>query len=191
MFWKFFFCSLCVSVSFSAAQHKDWKQAETVSLAQRPSTRKHSFAFSCESSHVLHRLGQPSTQILKTQWLKTHFFENGSQGGKIRKRSPPVLVWTVNLHPKRWRHHPSPRPLASDLWTPRHLITTTTTADYCLCSCFLQLTRFALECESQQQFNLINSPHKRLWFPSTSHFLLLLLVFRFSFYCLFVNSMQV
>ena len=24
--------------------------------------------------------------------------ENGSQGGKIRKRSPPVLVWTANPH---------------------------------------------------------------------------------------------
>ena len=43
-------------------------------------------------SHVLHRFGRPSTQI-----LKTHFFENGSQGGTIRKCSPPVFVWTANL----------------------------------------------------------------------------------------------
>ena len=32
--------------------------------------------------------------------------------------------------PKHWRHHP--RHLASDLWTPWCLITTTTTADYML-----------------------------------------------------------
>ena len=30
--------------------------------------------------------------------LKMPLFENRSQGGKIRKRSPPVLVWTVNPH---------------------------------------------------------------------------------------------
>ena len=35
--------------------------------------------------------------------------------------------------PKRWRHHPTPPPLASDLWTQRRLIRTTTTmADYML-----------------------------------------------------------
>ena len=45
---------------------------------------------------------------------------------------------------------------------------------------FLQLTCLAL---SQQQFNLINGPHKRFWFPCTSH--LLLGVFGFSVYCLF------
>ena len=38
----------------------------------------------CENTHVLHRFGRPSTQILKTQCLKMHFFENGSQGGRKR-----------------------------------------------------------------------------------------------------------
>ena len=30
--------------------------------------------------------------------LKTYFFETGSQGGKIRKCSPRVFMWTVNPH---------------------------------------------------------------------------------------------
>ena len=64
---------------------------------------------------------------------------------------------------------PSPHPSTSDLWTPWHLIATTTTmVDYCLC--FLQRTRLVVECESQQQFDLIINPHKRFWFPCTSHF---------------------
>ena len=46
---------------------------------------------------------------------------------------------------------------------------------------FLQLTRLVVECESQQQFD----PHSRFWFPCTSHFHLLLVVFGFSVYCLF------
>ena len=71
--------------------------------------------------------------------------------------------------PKRWHHHPTPQPLASDLWNLRCLITTTTTmADYCLCSCFLQLTRLVVKCESQQQFNLVIDSHKCFWFPCTS-----------------------
>ena len=37
--------------------------------------------------------------------------------------------------------------------------------------------------------DLINDPNKRFWFLCTSHFHLLL-VFGFSFYCLFVNSTQ-
>ena len=47
---------------------------------------------------------------------------------------------------------------------------------------FLQLTRLVVECESQQQFDLIIGPHKRFWFPCTSHFRLLLVVFGFSFF---------
>ena len=50
----------------------------------------------CENAHVLHRFGH-FFAVLKMQCLKMHFFENGSQGGEIRKRSPPVLVWTANL----------------------------------------------------------------------------------------------
>ena len=55
---------------------------------------------------------------------------------------------------------------------------------------FLRLTRLVVECEWQQQFGLINGPHKRFWFPSTRHFHLLV-VFGFSVYCLFVYSTQV
>ena len=51
---------------------------------------------------------------------------------------------------------------------------------------FLHLTCLVVECESQQQFDLINSTRERFWFPCTSHFHLLLVVFGFSVYCLFV-----
>ena len=50
---------------------------------------------------------------------------------------------------------------------------------------FLQLTHLVVECELQQQFNLINGPHKRFWFPCTSHFHLLVVIFSFSVYSLF------
>ena len=52
----------------------------------------------CENAHVLHRFGRLSTRILKTQRLKMHFFETGSQGGEIRKRSTRVFMWTANPH---------------------------------------------------------------------------------------------
>ena len=55
---------------------------------------------------------------------------------------------------------------------------------------FLQLTRLVVEWESQQQFDLIKGPHERFWFPCTSHFHILLVVFGFSVYCLFVYSVQ-
>ena len=61
---------------------------------------------------------------------KMHFFENGSQGGEIPKTQPSRFhVDSVSTYfPKRWRYRPTPRPLASDLWTPQHLTTTTTMA---------------------------------------------------------------
>ena len=34
----------------------------------------------------------------KQESLKTHFFENGSQGGEIRKHSPRAFMWTANPH---------------------------------------------------------------------------------------------
>ena len=49
---------------------------------------------------------------------------------------------------------------------------------------FLQLSLLVVECESQQQFHLINGPHKRFWFPCTHHFRLLVMLC-FSVYCLF------
>ena len=89
-----------------------------------------------------------------------------------------------------WCHRSTPRPLAFNLWTPGRLIPTAITmADYMLVFVLQKilslLTRLVVECESQQQFDLIISPHKRFWFPCTSHFRLLVM-FSFSFYCLFV-----
>ena len=55
---------------------------------------------------------------------------------------------------------------------------------------FLQLTHLVVECESQQQFDLIIGRHKRFWFPCTRRCRLLLLVFGFSVYCLFVYKVQ-
>ena len=69
-------------------------------------------------------------------WLIVHIDpENALFWKRVQKRSPPFFMWTANPHTfqKWWHHHPTPRPLASDLWTPRRLITTTTTmADYML-----------------------------------------------------------
>ena len=56
-------------------------------------------------------------------------------GSKNQKMQPSCFCVDSEsaYFPKRWRHRPTPRPLASDLWTPRHLITTTPTmADYML-----------------------------------------------------------
>ena len=52
---------------------------------------------------------------------------------------------------------------------------------------FLPLTCLEVECVLQQQFDLINSPYRCFWFPCTSHFHLLLVVFWFllSTVCLF------
>lgn len=58
----------------------------------------HGNASVCVNAHVLLRFGRSSTWILKKQRLKTRFFETGSQGGKIWKRSPHVVMWTANLH---------------------------------------------------------------------------------------------
>ena len=119
-----------------------------------------------------------------SDWKRT-ILKIGLRVKKAENAALPILLDGKSIYfQKRWRHHPTPRPLASDLWTPRCLITTTTIADYCLCLCLLQLTCLVVECESQQQFNLIIDLHKRFWFPCTSHFHLLLLLFRFSFYCL-------
>ena len=55
---------------------------------------------------------------------------------------------------------------------------------------FLQLARIVVKYELQQQFDFIIGTHKRFWFPCTTHFRLLLVVFGFSLYCLFVYSAQ-
>ena len=93
--------------------------------------------------------------------------------------------------PKRWRHRPTPRPLASNLWT--HLITTTynnNNGGLLLVFMFLATYSPCSRVWVTAAVDLINDPNKRFWFLCTSHFHLLLLVFRFSFYCLFVNSAQ-
>ena len=96
--------------------------------------------------------------------------------------------------PKRWRHRPTPRPLASDLWTPWRHHNNKGGLQACVRAAediepVLQLTCLVVECESQQQFDLVIGPHKRFWFPCTSH-CRLLVVFGFSVYCLFVYSVQ-
>ena len=58
----------------------------------------HTKTLFCENAHVLHRFGRPSIRILKMQRLKTHFFENSSQGEEIRKRNPPIFMWTAKPH---------------------------------------------------------------------------------------------
>ena len=135
----------------------------------------------CEN-FVLHLFGQLSTLILKTQRLKTHFFENGSQGGQ-------------RIHILSEMTMPLSQPSTSCL---RPLNPTMSHNNNngglhaCVCATediepFLQLTHLVDECESQQQFDLISGPHKRFRFPCTSHFHLLV-VFGFSFYCLFTAA---
>ena len=94
----------------------------TVILGGRP----HEIAL-LRNAHALHRFGRLSTRILKTQRLKTHFIDNGSQGGEIQKRSPPVVMWTANLHTFRNNDAIAPPLDLLNLWTLRRLITTTTT----------------------------------------------------------------
>ena len=61
---------------------------------------------------------------------QTHFSENGSQGGEIRKRSPPVVVWTANPHTFQTDDAIAP-PL--NLWTLQCLITKQQRRTTCLC----------------------------------------------------------
>ena len=107
-------------------------------------------------------------------WKRT-FFENGSQGG----RRIWILSTTIT---------PSPRPSTSHNNNNNNggLHGRVRAAEDI--EPFLQLTRLVVECESQQQFDLIIGPHKRFWFPCTRRFHLLLAVFSFSVYCLFVYS---
>ena len=89
----------------------------------------------------------------------------------------------------RHRHRPTPQLLAFNPLTPRQLIKTTTMADYMLVF-VLQKILSPLGSLGQRVINLIIGPHKRFWFPHTSHFHLLLLVLGFFFYCLLVYSLQ-
>ena len=125
----------------------------------------------------------------ESQRLKIHFSENESEGGKIRERSPPVLVWTANPH--TFQNDDAIAPPLNLLPPTSHNNNNNGGLHACVCAAegiepFLLLTLLVVECESQQQFDLIIGPHKRFWFPCTSHFHLLLVVFGFSVYCLFV-----
>ena len=116
----------------------------------------------CEKKHALRRFVRPYTRILKTQRLKTHFFETESQCGKTQKRSPPVFMCTaktITLSP-----HPSTSCLRPLNPTASHHNDNNNGG---LHACFhptediepfLQLTRLIVECESQQEFDVINGP---------------------------------
>ena len=82
-------------------------------------------------------------------------------------RGQPICVLCVLMTPSPF-----------NLLTPQRLTTTTTTttADYMLVFVLQKMLSLVVECESQQQFDLIISPHKRFWFSSTGHFCRLLLL---------------
>ena len=116
------------------------------------------------NAFVLHCFGRSWTQGLRVE-------EKNKKKQPSRFRVDGKSVY----FPKQWRRRPTPRPLASDLWTPRRLITTTTTttttmADYMLAFVFLATY----------------SPCSRVWVAAAVR----LVVFGFSVYCLFVYSMQ-
>ena len=83
--------------------------------------------------------------------------------------------------PKRWRHRPAPRPLVSDLWTPRCLTTTTTADDMLvfMLQKMLSLLATYMPC-SRAWVAAAVRPHHR-----STHLHLLLVVFSFSVYVLF------
>ena len=115
--------------------------------------------------------------------------ENLKTGLRVEKSENTALPFLCGRRIRILSETMTPSPHPSDLRTPRHITTPTAMADDCLCLCFLQFAHLVVECESQQQFDLIIDPYKRFWFPGTSHFRLPL-VFGSSFYCLFVNSAQ-
>ena len=120
-------------------------------------------------------------------------FWNLISGWKHSKTPPArVLMWTANLHTfaYRWRHRPTPRPLAFDLLTPRRLITTTTTmVDYMLA--FVPQKILSLSgLLGQNSAPLPLHWAKKDYGQPTSRFRHLLAI-SFFFYCLFVYSVQV
>ena len=148
-----------------------------------------------EKAYVLHRFSRPSTQILK-------IFKNRSQGGKSRKRSPPCPPFSrgqrIRILCKTMT--PTPHPSTSGLQPlkpakSRNNNNNNGGLHACVRAAkdiepFLKLTCLVVECESQQQFDLINCPQKQFWFPCTNHCRRLLVVLRFTVYCLFVYSAQ-
>ena len=142
-------------------------------------------------------------RILKTQRLKTHFFWKSLRVEKSGNVALPlscgrqirILSKTMTLlpHPSTfclWRLNP-----ARSHNNNNNNNNNNGRLHACVRAAediepFLQLTCLVVECESQQQFNLITALRKRFWFSCTSHFHLLLVVFGFSVYCLFDYSVQ-
>ena len=139
----------------------------------------------CVNANVLHCLVRSSTWI-----LSTHFFETWSQGGKIQKRRPCVLVWTANLY-IFCIDDVIARPLAFDLWTPRRLITTATTTTTMAGNMLVLVLQKILIRVTRAKYSaaLLLRWAEKVYGWLTRHFLLLL-VFGLFFYCLFVYSMQ-
>ena len=111
----------------------------------------------CVNANVLHCLVRSSTWI-----LSTHFFETWSQGGKIQKRRPCVLVWTANLY------------------------------IFCIDDVMLVLVLQKIlirVTRAKYSAALLLRWAEKVYGWLTRHFLLLL-VFSLFFYCLFVYSMQ-
>ena len=97
-------------------------------------------------------------------------FLNRSQGGKIRKHSPPVFMWTAN--PYTFQNDDV---IAPPCWTARQLVTTTTTmVDYMLVIVLQKI--LSLSC------NLLTC---WVWVAAAVRPHLLLVVLGFSVYCLF------
>ena len=111
----------------------------------------------CVNANVLHCLVRSSTWI-----LSTHFFETWSQGGKIQKRRPCVLVWTANLYIFC---------IDDDMLV------------LVLQKILIRVTR------AKYSAALLLRWAEKVYGWLTRHFLLLL-VFGLFFYCLFVYSMQ-
>ena len=132
----------------------------------------------CENAHVLHRFGRPYTR--KTG-LRVEISESAalpfSCGQQIRILSKTMM--------------PSPHPSTSCLrpLNPATSYDNNNNNNGGLharvraaedIEPFLHLTLLVVECESQQQFDLINGPHKWFWCPCTSYCCLLLVVFGFT-----------
>ena len=96
----------------------------------------------------------------------------------VEKSENAALTFS-NLH-TFWDDDAMAPPL--HLWTPQRLITTTTTTT--------TMAFYMLVFVSRSSSLTSLTVHKRFWFPCTRHSRLLLLVFGFSFYCLFVYSAQ-
>ena len=113
-------------------------------LTQALSRRQLSFAKTHMYCIVL--ADRPYRSWKRNAW-KCTFFENGSQGGKIWKSSPPVVAWTANLHAFQNVDAIAP-PLDLLLLTSGGLQARVRAVEDI--EPFLQLTYLVVECELQQ-----------------------------------------